>query len=42
MGIPFGKLRFLRRKPLWRKDGKNKPHVMQRGVFCNLPFKYAT
>lgn len=36
MGILSGKLRFLR-----RKDGKNKPHVLQRGVFCSLPFRYA-
>lgn len=40
MGILFGKLRFLRRKPLWRSDGKNKPHVLQRGVFCSLAFRY--
>lgn len=26
--------------PLWRKGGKNKPHVLQRGVFHSLPFRY--
>ena len=40
MHILFGKLRVLRRKPLWWKDGKNKPHVLQRGVFRSLPFRY--
>lgn len=41
MGILFGKIRFLSRKPLWWKDDKTKPHMLQRGVFRSLPFRYA-